>query len=63
MQAAAQAAESDRLLAKSVAERAELRARYMALGAKLGMPLCAATLRPRVGSSRRDLLHTDAAHM
>ena len=36
MQAAAQAAESDRLLARSLAERAELQARYMALGAKLG---------------------------
>ncbi len=36
VQAAAQAAESDRLLARSLAERAELQARYMALGAKLG---------------------------
>ena len=35
-QAAARAAESDRLLAKSVAERAVLQARYMALGARLG---------------------------
>ena len=36
-QATAHAAEAERLLAKSLAERAELQARYMALGAKLGL--------------------------